>query len=123
VLDKNEVADAMEDLGLAREIGPAEINLLCFSGDSDKDGKIDFSEFVNDFVHYDFESQVPCRTRSPRSLGPLAVAHSLANLRWWRRASQAGASRERQHTLTIEEIEEALTGARNTSPGGSGARP
>ena len=65
-----EVADAMEDLGLAREIGPAEINLLCFSGDSDKDGKIDFSEFVNDFVHYDFESQVPCRTRSPRSLWP-----------------------------------------------------
>ena len=30
----------MEDLGLAREIGPAEINLLCFSGDSDKDGKV-----------------------------------------------------------------------------------
>ena len=69
MLDKNEVADAMDDLGLAREIGPAEINLLCFSGDSDKDGKIDFSEFVNDFVHYDFESQVP----NPQPAQPLAV--------------------------------------------------
>jgi hypothetical protein len=56
MLSKDEVGAALKFLGV--QASAKEINLLCFSGDSDKDGKIDYSEFVNDFVHYVFEEVV-----------------------------------------------------------------
>eukprot|EP01044_Picomonas_judraskeda_P020176 COSAG03_NODE_4425_length_1555_cov_2.398491_1_plen_76_part_00 len=39
------------------QLSAREIRLLCESGDTDKDRKIDFSEFVNDFVHFAFEAE------------------------------------------------------------------
>jgi hypothetical protein len=56
MLSKDEIAAALKFLGV--KASAKEVDLLCFSGDADKDGKIDFSEFVNDFVHFVFEEAV-----------------------------------------------------------------
>ena len=56
MLSKDEIGAALEFLEV--KASAKEINLLCFSGDSDKDGKIDFSEFLHDFVHFVFEAPV-----------------------------------------------------------------
>ena len=53
MLSKDEIYAALKFLDV--QASEQEIKLLCFSGDADKDGKIDFSEFVNNFVHFSFE--------------------------------------------------------------------
>ena len=56
MLSEDEVAAALDFLGVAATA--REVRLLCESGDTDKDRKIDFSEFVNDFVHFKFKPEV-----------------------------------------------------------------
>ena len=56
MLSEDEVTSALTYLGVTASA--REIRLLCESGDTDKDRKIDFSEFVNDFVHFVFEPKI-----------------------------------------------------------------